>query len=134
MPSPLPRPGRRPLARAAYRLRRCGRIRAAAGLVASLVMGGAYLAGASQVAFGMHIGHVVQDGVDTGDLLALPLVIMALVSFGLALVCIDGLSRNRPSGYRPPSWRGPVRPLAPPSRPRSGSPGRVPVLQSSVRA
>lgn len=83
------------MARLVHLLRRCRRTRAWAGLLFCVTMGVGYLAAASEVAFGLHIGHVVQDGVDTGDILALPLVVMATVCFGLALVCADGLGPRR---------------------------------------
>ena len=81
--------------REAERRRRVRQLRAGVGLVVCVLMTLLYLGGAYEVMFGLHVGHVVQDGVDTGDLLGLPFLVMAAVSAVLAIVCCDALSRSR---------------------------------------
>lgn len=55
----------------------------ATGLVCIALAAG-YLTVAWYVVFDLHIGHVVQDGVDTGDLLAVPFVLAATCCLAFA--------------------------------------------------
>lgn len=78
-------------------LRRLG---AVCGLLASGAVAAAYFAVVVHVIVDTHIGHVVQDGVDTGDMLALPPLLMSLVSILFAAVFFDAVCRLSPRRVR----------------------------------
>jgi hypothetical protein len=57
------------------------------GAAICALFAGAYALAALWIVADLHMGHVVQDGIDTGDMLALAPLVMAFVSIGLATCC-----------------------------------------------
>lgn len=80
------------------RHRRLARARALAGMIGCTTLAVAYVGLAYFFVATLHIGHLVQDGIDTGDMLALPPLLMAVVAVVVGTGCLhrfESLSPRR---------------------------------------
>jgi hypothetical protein len=90
-----------------------------------------YGALAYHVVFDLHLGHVVQDGVDTGDVLAVPFLVAATASLVFGLYWASSVI-SAPLSLRGRPRSGPV--VRPPSEPMSpvSAAGHGPAMQENA--